>query len=112
MEENISAIATPHGKGGVAIIRISGSTALMLASNMFRPNAKTNVINFQPYRLYTGEIQTPWFTDYGMCVYFKAPHSYTGEDVVEFHCHGGIAITRNILSSLLNAGATIADRGE
>lgn len=112
MEENISAIATPHGKGGVAIIRISGSTALMLASNMFRPNAKTNVINFQPYRLYTGEIQTPWFTDYGMCVYFKAPHSYTGEDVVEFHCHGGENIARGILKQTYALGARPATRGE
>ena len=89
MEENISAIATPSGKGGVAIIRISGKTALALAEKMFTPTGKTKVSDFEPYRMYTGKIDGGNFTDFGLCVYFKAPASYTGEDVVEFHCHGG-----------------------
>ena len=112
MQENVSAIATPHGKGGVAIIRISGETALELASKMFRPNAKIPVVDFQPYRMYTGEIKAEGFTDYGMCVYFKAPHSYTGEDVVEFHCHGGESIARGVLKRTYALGARPATRGE
>ena len=112
MQENVSAIATPHGKGGVAIIRISGETALELASKMFRPNAKIPVVDFQPYRMYTGEIEAEGFTDYGMCVYFKAPHSYTGEDVVEFHCHGGESIARGVLKRTYALGARPATRGE
>ena len=97
MEENISAIATPSGKGGVAIIRISGKTALALAEKMFTPTGKTKVADFEPYRMYTGKIDGGNFTDFGLCVYFKAPASYTGEDVVEFHCHGGETIARGIL---------------
>lgn len=112
MEKIISAIATPHGKGGVAIIRISGKESLILAAKMFRPNAKVAVIDFQPYRMYTGEIQASGFTDYGMCVYFKAPHSYTGEDVVEFHCHGGESIARGVLKQTYALGAMPASRGE
>ena len=94
MEENISAIATPSGKGGVAIIRISGKTALALAEKMFTPTGKTKVADFEPYRMYTGKIDGGNFTDFGLCVYFKAPASYTGEDVVEFHCHGGETIAQ------------------
>ncbi len=112
MQENISAIATPQGKGGVAIIRISGKSSLFLAAKMFRPNSKTPVEKFIPYRMYTGEIQATGFSDYGLCVYFKAPHSYTGEDVVEFHCHGGESIARGVLKQTYALGARPATRGE
>lgn len=112
MEENISAIATPSGKGGVAIIRISGKTALALAEKMFTPTGKTKVADFEPYRMYTGKIDGGNFTDFGLCVYFKAPASYTGEDVVEFHCHGGETIARGILKQTFIHGARSAGRGE
>lgn len=113
MEEIISAIATASGVGGVAIIRVSGSGSLELASKMFNPiNKKIKVQNFEPYKMYVGEIDGGNFTDYGMAVYFKAPKSYTGEDMVEFHCHGGTAITRGILKQTFKLGATPATRGE
>ena len=86
MEESISAIATPAGRGGVAVIRISGKDALSIASKMFTPVGKTATLDFTPYRMYPGEIDGGNFRDFGLCVYFKAPKSYTGEDVVEFHC--------------------------
>ena len=88
MESNIAAIATPAGKGGVAIIRVSGATALALAAKMFTPVGKIRVEDFESYRMYPGRIDGGAFTDFGLCVYFKAPASYTGEDIVEFHCHG------------------------
>ncbi|MDE7306769.1 MAG: tRNA uridine-5-carboxymethylaminomethyl(34) synthesis GTPase MnmE, partial [Clostridia bacterium] len=59
-----------------------------------------------------GEIDGGGFKDYGMCVYFKAPKSFTGEDVVEFHCHGGVQIARGILSKTLSLGARAAEKGE
>ena len=111
-EENIAAIATAAGRGGVAIIRVSGKTALALAAKMFKPVAKINVENFEPYKMYAGKIDGGNFTDFGLCVYFKAPASYTGEDVVEFHCHGGENLARGILKQTFRLGARSAGRGE
>ena len=112
MEETIAAIATPAGKGGVAIIRLSGKNPLEITAQMFTPSGKTAVPDFQPYRLYPGTIACDGFTDYGMAVYFKAPHSYTGEDVVEFQCHGGESIARGVLKKALSLGAKSAGKGE
>lgn len=111
-EQIISAISTPAGIGGVAIIRVSGNGALSLAEKMFTPSAKISVKNFEPNRMYTGKIICDGFSDFGMCVYFKAPKSFTGEDVVEFHCHGGTQIARGVLKATFNAGARAAERGE
>ncbi len=113
MEEIISAISTAPGVGGVAIIRLSGEGVLALVNKMFKPLGKsTKVENFEPYKMYVGEIDGGTFTDFGMAVYFKGPKSYTGEDMVELHCHGGIAITRGILKRTFELGATPATRGE
>ena len=112
MEKNISAIATPSGKGGVAIVRISGKNPLELAEKMFEPVGKTSVKDFQPYRMYPGRIDGGTFSDYGLCVYFKAPASYTGEDIVEFQCHGGESIARGILKQTFRLGASPAGKGE
>ncbi len=112
MEENIAAIATAQGKGGVAIIRISGENPLKIAEKMFRPVGKVAVADFEPYRMYPGAIDGGNFTDYGLCVYFKGPASYTGEDIVEFQCHGGENVARGILKQTFLHGARAADRGE
>ncbi len=112
LEENISAIATPSGKGGVAIIRISGKTPLAIAEKMFEPSGKKRVLDFEPYRMYPGKIDGGTFSDYGLCVYFKAPNSYTGEDIVEFQCHGGESIARGILKQTFRLGAKPAGKGE
>ena len=112
MEEIISAIATPRGKGGVAIIRISGEGALALAEKMFSPVGKIAVKDFEPYRMYPGQIDAGNFSDYGLCVYFKAPKSYTGEDIVEFQCHGGESVARGILKQTFLLGARSAGKGE
>lgn len=111
-EEMISAVSTPAGVGGVAVIRVSGCGALSLAKKMFAPSGKTAVEDFEPYKMYTGKILCDGFSDFGMCVYFKAPKSFTGEDVVEFHCHGGTQIARGVLSATYSAGARPAERGE
>lgn len=107
MQESIAAIATASGTGGVAIIRISGENSLEIAGKMFTPYK-----NFKPNYMYAGHIQADGFTDYGFLVYFKAPKSFTGEDVVELHCHGGVQLARGVLKKCLSLGARIADRGE
>lgn len=108
----ISAISTPIGAGGVAIIRMSGDGCLEIAEKMFKPTGGVSVKNFEPNRMYVGNIICENFSDFGMCVYFKAPKSFTGEDVVEFHCHGGVQIARGVLKATLNAGARAAVGGE
>lgn len=112
MERTIAAIATPAGKGGVAIVRLSGKESLKIAEKMFTPTGKTAVPDFEAYRLYPGTIDGGAFTDYGLCVYFKSPKSYTGEDVIEFQCHGGESIARGILARAFALGAKAAGKGE
>ncbi len=111
-DEIISAISTPSGAGGVAIIRMSGGGCLEIAKKMFKPTGGKEVLSFEPNRMYAGNIICEKFTDFGMCVYFKAPKSFTGEDVVEFHCHGGVQIARGVFKATLNAGARAASGGE
>ena len=110
--ENIAAISTSLSASGVGVIRISGDSPLDIAQKMFTPIGSVGVKDFEPYKLYVGEILADGFTDFGMCVYFKAPKSFTGEDVVEFHCHGGVAITKGILKKILSLGARLATNGE
>ncbi len=107
MNEVISAVATATGRGGVAIVRMSGDGALTIARKMFSYQGE-----FVPNVLYTGKIDGGSFTDFGMCVYFRAPRSFTGEDCVEFHCHGGVSIARGILAQTVALGARLAERGE
>ncbi len=110
--ENIAAISTPPGKGGVAIIRLSGENPLAVAEKMFCAAGGVAVSAFEPYRMYPGKIDGGTFYDFGLCVYFRAPHSFTGEDVVEFHCHGGSSIARGVLRRALELGCRLAERGE
>lgn len=110
--EIISAISTATGVGGVAIIRLSGENCLQIAQKMFVPAGKAAVKDFKPNVMYAGNIDGGDFQDFGMCVYFKAPKSFTGEDTVEFHCHGGVQISRGILKRTIELGARLADRGE
>lgn len=113
MKDIISAIGTANGVGGVAVIRVSGEGSLELLEKMFRPLSKSvKVKDFEPYKLYVGEIDAGDFTDFGMAVYFKAPKSYTGEDMVEIHSHGGIQIQQGVLKQTFKLGANPATKGE
>lgn len=112
MSDTIVAISTALGAGGVAVTRLSGGNSLNIAKQMFKPLNNVDVFNFEPYKMYVGEILCENFKDFGMCVYFKAPKSFTGEDVVEFHSHGGIAITKGIIEKALSLGARMATNGE
>lgn len=110
--ENIAAISTALSPSGVAVIRVSGDDALLVAEKVFTPSKKIAVRDFEPNMMYAGEIDADDFKDYGMCVYFRAPKSFTGENSVEFHIHGGTAITKGVLSKILRSGARLATNGE
>lgn len=107
----ITAIATPHGAGAVSIIRLSGKDALKIGAKFFAcKNFSIESIN--PRYMYLGTFATETFREKCFFVYFKAPRSYTGEDMVELHCHGGKRITLAVLNALISAGADMADKGE
>ena len=113
MDDCIAAVSTAPAAGGVAIIRISGANALSVAERVFFPSGKTAVKNFRPRYMYSGRIAAAdGIEDFGLCVYFRAPHSFTGEDVAELHCHGGVELSRAVLKAVVRAGARPAKAGE
>ena len=109
--DTIAAIATPPGMGGVGIIRISGEQALALGAKLFTPKGKAA---FSPGRMYYGDFtdQKGKHIDTGLFVWYKSPRSFTGEDIVEFHCHGGIVVLQTMLRALLDQGIRHAEPGE
>ena len=109
----IAAISTPPGKGGVAVIRMSGSGSFEIAEKVFLPSSQKKIADY-PARtqIYGYIILNEERIDDGMLTFFPAPHSYTGEDTVEISCHGGILITRTVLEALFAAGAAPAEPGE
>lgn len=111
IRDTIAAVATPPGAGGVAIIRISGNQALEYRQNLFKPPSAQSI---QPRQMVFGQFVTAMgdVVDYGYSVYFAAPASFTGEDVVEFHCHGGPTILRRLLRELFDRGCRPAEPGE
>ncbi len=113
--DTVAAVSTPYGRGGVAVIRLSGEGAMTVAERVFTP-AGGGTLSACPSRtaVYgnlcdpeTGEI-----IDDVLATAFPAPRSYTGEDTVEFSCHGGILVTRHVLEACLCAGAREALPGE
>ena len=107
--KTIAAVSTAHGKGGVAMIRISGYDALSVSLKVFK--LKTDKPT--PRHTYYGEILRDGdVIDDGTFVYFNAPFSYTGENVCEICCHGGIYSTKAVLQSVLSCGAVLAGPGE
>ena len=113
--DTIAAISTPYGKGGVAMIRISGADAVSIADKIFRPASGKKFSEISVGKTCYGEIFSLLegrSIDDGIAVYFRAPHSFTGEDTVEISCHGGILLTQKVLSCALEAGARMAEAGE
>ena len=107
-DETIVAIATANGVGSISIVRVSGPAALSIAKKISKKD------DFQP-RLAT--LATLYNTqnepiDEALVLYFKNPYSFTGEDIVEFQCHGGVAISNIIMNEVMNHGARLAEPGE
>ena len=110
-EDSIVAISTPIGNGGISIVRLSGNTCFSIADKMFT-SKKQQPSSFEDRKLYLGTITTSQFKEKALCVIFKAPNSYTGENMVEFQCHGGVKIAQGILRECLQNGARMAKNGE
>jgi tRNA modification GTPase len=112
-DDTIAAIATPLGAGGIGIVRISGPGALAIAHPLFRPRGARGLDRAPSHRMLYGWIESEGRTvDEVLAVVMRAPHSYTCEDVVEVHCHGGALVTRTVLELALAGGARMAQPGE
>lgn len=110
--DTIVAAATPMGhSGAVGIVRLSGPRAKKIAEEVFY-SSELNFNSIDPYRMYLGKLTTKNFTDRAFCVCCKAPKSYTGEDVVEFHVHGGLTVIKGVIRELIDRGARPAEAGE
>ena len=113
-QDTIAAIATPVGEGAVAIVRVSGPDAERIATSVFvRVGGKNGKL--ASHRLYHGRIQDPGskkIFDEVLLALMRKPHSYTGEDIVELHCHGGAFVVRRVLELVLAQGARHAEPGE
>ena len=113
-ETTIAAIATAPGAGGIAVVRLSGAESYPIAARVFRPaNAAKKVEDAKGYTAMYGTFREgDEAFDEGVALFFRAPHSYTGEDVVELPCHGGSAVARRLVEACLAAGAQPAAPGE
>jgi len=111
--DTIAARATPPGRGGVGVIRLSGPASREIARQLFAP-ARPGVTELHPYRLHHGHLRTPAgrVLDEAMAAFMPGPGSYTGEDTVEFFCHGSPAVLAAVLDAVFAAGARPAGPGE
>ena len=105
--DTIAAIATPPGRGGIGIVRISGPAATHVAQAVLGKLPEPRRASLGVFRDAHGEE-----LDRGLALYFPAPHSYTGEAVLELHGHGGPVVLQSVLAACLDAGARIAEPGE
>ncbi len=106
-EDTIAAIATPPGRGGIAINRVSGPLALKVAKIIANTDPEPRKVYFRKFKL-NGEI-----LDEGVLIYFAAPNSYTGEDIIEFQGHAGNIAPQRLLNAILSIdGVRMADKGE
>ena len=110
----IAAISTPRGKGGVAVIRISGDEAIVICENFVFPKSKKKLGEVRHASVCLADItdEDGDLLDEALVSVFHAPHSYTGENTVEISCHGGILLTESILMRALSCGAVQAGPGE
>ena len=106
MNSTIVALSTARGRSAIAVVRMSGPNAINIAKQFFAP------FPTEPNYMRVGTLKTAHFDEHAMCVYFAGPHSYTGEDTVEFHCHGGTAVSQAVIEQCLRCGAVMAQNGE
>jgi tRNA modification GTPase len=112
LDDTIAAIATPPGVGGVGIVRVSGPQSLNILRSLFVSSIGSKI---ESHRMLHGWLINPKTRnriDEIMSCYMKGPKSFTGEDVVEFYCHGGSTILKNALSIILENGTRLAEKGE
>jgi tRNA modification GTPase len=105
--DTIAAVATPAGRGGIGIVRVSGPKVPQIADKVIGQLPEIGKADFRSFRDAHGER-----VDEGIALYFQAPHSYTGEAVLELQGHGGPVVTQIVLEAVLDAGARLAEPGE
>lgn len=109
----VAAISTAQGESGIGVIRISGNEAVSIADKVFKCAGKRRLCDLRGYEASFGHIiKNGQVIDEGVALVFKEPHSYTGENVVEISCHGGMFITKEVLRAVFEAGASPAEAGE
>lgn len=108
MNKTICAISTPIGNGGISIVRLSGENSKKVLQKL----TEFSVDKMEARKLYLATIKTKSFNEQALIVWFKGPNSFTGEDMVEIQCHGGIIIANGILEELIDNGAYLAEAGE
>ena len=110
----ICAISTPYGSGGIAVVRVSGTSAIAIVDTLFR--GRKSLIDAKAYTVHYGEIvraaNNEEVLDQVLVSVFRAPHSFTGEEVVEIACHGSMYIQQTLLQWLVDAGCQLAKAGE
>lgn len=112
-DRTIAAISTARGQGGIGVVRISGENAIEVADRVFDSVDKSCLKDAKGYTAKYGKIMSDGqCVDEAIALVFRAPRSYTGEDVVELSCHGGIFITEEVLRLVINSGARLAEPGE
>lgn len=113
-QQTVAAIATPPGRGGIAVIRLSGPQSYAVAAKVFAPQSSNKKIEeTKGYTALFGRfLNGQRVIDEGIALCFRAPHSYTGEDVIELSCHGGEEVSAELLAACLQAGAFPAGPGE
>lgn len=114
-DDTITALSTPVGQGGIGIVRMSGPDSMRIVDEVFRPRQGGSLSHMPSHTLIYGHVVEP--TDGGivdevLATAMRAPRSYTREDVVEIHCHGGMVPVRRVLEVILSMGARLADPGE
>jgi len=126
MPDTIAAIATANATGGIGIVRVSGTAAFSIAKEIFRPKKALDWIHLNGYHMAYGWVGASgeagnqpfdgppeWEAiDEAICLLFRGPGSYTGEDVAELQCHGGPLLLQQVLQAALGAGARMAEPGE
>lgn len=113
MFKTVAAIATPAAVGGISVIRISGEGAIAAAEGVFKASSGRPLSEMKGYTAAYGQIYGGGqLLDDGIATVFREPKSYTGEDVVEISCHGGLLVTRKVLRAVLESGALLAEPGE
>ncbi len=113
MSETIAAIATAQAPGGIGVVRISGPEALTVADRVFCAASGGSLVQSPGYRAHFGHVRDGGGEfDEAVSLVFRAPKSYTGEDVAEISCHGGVYLAQRLLRAALDAGARLAQPGE
>ncbi len=112
-DKTIAAISTAQGEGGIGIIRISGEDSINIAEKVFSPISSKTLSTLSGYSASFGKVVFEGETlDEAVAIVYRAPKSFTGENVVEICCHGGLFVTRQVLRAVLASGAVIAEPGE